>query len=280
MQLFCLVRSSCNSCRIHVQDAIRRQSRDPRDEDEKRLEQLQESLRAQLTVLETMQQDIAGVLRPSIIIQDNQSQFDDIDDEELGHGAEDIRSDEAGAAPFRPPRMPSTCDGSDRIHQAIELTLRRQQAGRLLSALREAIADKSFQYSHVLRVAPGKTIRNRARAGIKKLNDVISFHCRAYNKCRSAMIQLGAEPQILSKYPVLQKQDVKASTALLNPNIPGSSTLRLSWIWQTGLSQEEQSPEALRECREHISFFARCSHSHDSPACTLVASSCTEGAMG
>ena len=193
MQLFCLVRSSCNSCRIHVQDAIHRQSRDPRDEDEKQLEQLQESLHAQLTVLETMQQDIAGMLWPSII-QDDQSQFDDIDDEELGHGAEDIRSDEAGVAPFRPPRMPSTCDGSDRVHQAIELTLRRQQAGRLLSTLREAIADKSFQYSHVLRVAPGNTIRNRARAGIKKLNDVISFHCWAYNKCQSAMIQLGAEP--------------------------------------------------------------------------------------
>jgi hypothetical protein len=32
----------------------------------------------------------------------------------------------------------------------------------------------------------------------------------------------------------LTRSDLKASTAILRPNIPGSSTLQLSWIWQTG----------------------------------------------
>jgi hypothetical protein len=32
---------------------------------------------------------------------------------------------------------------------------------------------------------------------------------------------------------VLTRDDVRPSTAILNPNIPGSSTLQLSWIWQT-----------------------------------------------
>ena len=28
-------------------------------------------------------------------------------------------------------------------------------------------------------------------------------------------------------------EDVKASTAIVNPNEPGSTQLKLSWIWQT-----------------------------------------------
>ena len=28
-------------------------------------------------------------------------------------------------------------------------------------------------------------------------------------------------------------EDVKASTAIVNPNEPGSTCLKLSWIWQT-----------------------------------------------
>ena len=144
--------------------------------------------------------------------------------------------------------MPSTYEGTNLTYRTIELVLRRRQACQHLTDLRGAIADKSFQYSHVLRVAPGKMIRNRARSSIKKLNDVISFHCRAYTKCCLAMIRLAAGEHILSSFPVLSKQDVKASTALLTPNIPGSSTLHLSWIWQTNLSATKDTPSALQEC--------------------------------
>ena len=117
--------------------------------------------------------------------------------------------------------MPSTYEGTNLTYRTIELVLQRRQACQHLTDLRGAIANKLFQYSHVLRVAPGKMIRNRARSSIKKLNDVISFHCRAYTKCRLAMIRLAAGEHILSSFPVLSKQDVKASTALLTPNIPG-----------------------------------------------------------
>jgi hypothetical protein len=239
-------------CRIHVQDAVRCLSRDPRDEDAKHIEHLQESLHAQFAALEAMQQNIPGMLRPSIIVQDEDIQFDDLDDDPAEGAAvpdstiHDVRS-VPGMVPVhcQLPSMPSTCDASEPWHSSVELALQRQQADWHLKRLREAIADKSFQYSHVMCVAPGKTIRNRARSAIKKLNDIICFHCRAYNKCRLAMTRLTSDHQVLSKYPLLSKQDVKASTALLSPNMPGSSTIRLSWIWQTEQSEAQQSPEAM-----------------------------------
>jgi hypothetical protein len=62
------------------------------------------------------------------------------------------------------------------------------------------------------------------------------------------MIQLGANQEILSKFRVLLKEDVKSSTALLDPNNPGSSTLQLSWIWQAESNMQQGSTRALQEC--------------------------------
>jgi hypothetical protein len=147
-----------------------------------------------------------------------------------------------------PLHMPSTSQSPNSLHRAMELILREQQAARLLNSLRETIADKSFQYSHVLRVAPRKTVRSRARSAVIQLNDRISHYCRVYSRCQLAMTRLGAEKGILSKFRVLSKKDVKSSTALLDPNKPGSSTLQLSWIWQVESNIEQGSTQALQEC--------------------------------
>ena len=120
------------------------------------------------------------------------------------------------------------------MYRQVELQLRLKQAEKCLQALWDTIADKSFQYSHVIRVAPRKGVRTRARATIIKLNFEITLHCHVYAKCRVAMVRLGASETILSKYHILLKEDVKSSSAILNPNEPGSSRHQLSWIWQTG----------------------------------------------
>jgi hypothetical protein len=150
--------------------------------------------------------------------------------------------------------IPSTLQSPNPFHKAIELALRVQQAARLLNTLREAIADKSFQYSHVIRVAPRKTHHSHARSRIIQLNNQISLYCHVYSRCHSAMIRLGADQQTLSKFKVLSKQDVKSSTALLDPNKAGSSTLQLSWIWQIGSNVTQESTQALRECVCFLKF--------------------------
>ena len=268
---------------------MRRVSKNPRDEEVKQIEQLQEALHAQFSMLDALQQDIPGILQGSVIPKEDEDafQFDDLDDEEAAEHMTAPASEQASASlPFmvpvhqRTPRIPSACEVSEPLHRATELTLRRRQAERHLNGLRETIAEKSFQYSHVLRVAPGKTIRNRARAAIKRLNDIICFHCRAYNKCRSAISRLCNDAETSFRYPFLSKQDVRASTALLNPNIPGSSTMRLSWIWQKELAPAEQSAHALCECVYYAFFLSQSSHYMFSSTCPLVASMGTETALG
>jgi hypothetical protein len=153
--------------------------------------------------------------------------------------------------------MPSAWTSTDNIYRGIELELRISQAKKTLQGLRDTIADKSFQYSHVIRVAPRKGVHTRARAAIAKLNHLIAYYSRVYTRCRAAMLRLGAGQSVLNQYRILLKQDVKSSSALLNPNLPGSTTLKLSWIWQNGGAGNESTPESLHECEYSYISLAR-----------------------
>ena len=37
----------------------------------------------------------------------------------------------------------------------------------------------------------------------------------------------------MNQYRILTKEDLKSSMAILDPNKPGSTTLKLSWIWHS-----------------------------------------------
>jgi hypothetical protein len=122
-------------------------------------------------------------------------------------------------------------------HCQLELAHRILRAEFHLTRIRELIADKSFQYSHVIRVSPRKGVTTRARTSVKKLNAEIAGHCRMYTQCQATFIRLGADADIHGRLRPLSPDDVKASTAIINPNEPGSTRLKLSWIWQTAAGQ-------------------------------------------
>jgi hypothetical protein len=245
---------------------------DPREDDRKEVEKLRELLMSQFDVLEALRphlsQDVFGEAQGEEAREDPEA-FDDLDADIRGGHTPD-------AAPVRRPRVaaetlgqsslvvperrrlsiPSTWVSQDNPYWMVELDLRIKQATKTLQALRDAIADKSFQYSHVIRVAPRKGVRTRARAAIAKLNHEIIYLCRVYGRCRAAMVRVGADDDMLKKYQILLKEDVRSSTALLNPNTPGSTRLQLSWIWRTGSAGNDTSPEALRECEQSIHHFS------------------------
>ena len=43
-------------------------------------------------------------------------------------------------------------------------------------------------------------------------------------------------------FKVLTVNDIKASTAIVNPNEPGSTQLKLSWIWQSASGHRYPTP--------------------------------------
>ena len=256
--------------RLDIQDRVRRLKKEPREEEVKKIELLRQSLMAEISILNRLQNQVrvtTGVLHP---FPDDPvpALFDNLDD---GEDNGDIPTQEIENGPSLPStsgleindesassmitpeltkfHLPSTSSlPADHPHCIIELKLRQRQAALYLNALREAIAEKSFQYSHVIRIAPRKSIRSRARSHLVLVNNEISLLSRAYNRCHTAMIRLEASARTLSTYQPLSKEDVKSSTALLDPNTPGSTELRLSWIWQMSGAGDHQTPEALREC--------------------------------
>lgn len=148
-------------------------------------------------------------------------------------------------------------------HDHIELSLRKNQAMTHLNHLRELIADKSFQYSDLIRGAPRKAVVTRARATVKGINMRISFHCQVYTRCRSRLIYLGADASTLQQFCDLKKNDIKASTAILTPNEPGSTTLELPWIWHD--VARHILPKADATLCDNPGNVLECISSHHSP---------------
>ena len=139
--------------------------------------------------------------------------FDDMDDGETSDGLQNsvnnnphTRSSTTTAARDPDPpesrllSIPSNWDSQDNCYRVVELQLRIRQASKCLQALRDTIADKSFQFSHVIRVAPRKGVRTRARTAITKLNHLIAYYAQIYGHCQQAMARLDARDSILDKY--------------------------------------------------------------------------------
>ncbi|KAF9552461.1 hypothetical protein CPC08DRAFT_646869 [Agrocybe pediades] len=74
----------------------------------------------------------------------------------------------------------------------------------------------------------------RSRVYVRALNQKIGLYAAMYTRCRRKMILLNADTDKMKNvFRELTKEDAKASTAILKPNIPGSTKLQLSWIWHS-----------------------------------------------
>ena len=143
-------------------------------------------------------------------------------------------SESIGPLPIEEQLLSLPSNGNiDSTHRDLERTHRISLAEHHLNQIRNLIAEKSFQFSHLIRVAPRKAVATRSRAAVTKLNQEIALHCRMYTRCRSRIVVLGADPSTLSRLQILSLNDIRASTAIVNPNEPGSSSIKLSWIWQS-----------------------------------------------
>lgn len=147
---------------------------------------------------------------------------------------------------------------TDNDYEMPELLMRRKTADALLNQIRELIADKSFRYTEHIRAAPRKGVRTRARTTLVDLDRQLSFLCQVYSYCRGRMVVLGADRELLTNYRLLTHDDVRCSTAVLKPNMPGSTQLKLSWIWQSidrrimadpTENMDTSDPATLLECK-------------------------------
>lgn len=145
--------------------------------------------------------------------------------------------------------LPSYNAAEPRYREA-EIKARITQANRHLSALRELIVTKAFQYSSVLRRAPRKSVRTRSRKAVYDISQRIMYHTQVYNECRLRLQHLHPNAEILKQYQELTRDDIHSSTVVIDPNSAGSTRIQLSWIWH-GMTRRLdpfiQSPSARNE---------------------------------
>ena len=119
------------------------------------------------------------------------------------------------------------------VYRDLEISHRISIAEEQLNHIRNLIAEKSFQFSHVIRISHRKGVTTRSRALVKRLNNQIAEHGQMYTRCRASLLLLNADESIMTRFKVLTPSDINASTIVINPNAPGSTRISLSWIWQT-----------------------------------------------
>ncbi|KAF9541839.1 hypothetical protein CPC08DRAFT_650444, partial [Agrocybe pediades] len=223
-----------------------------------KIEEMRESLTAMFAQMDILQNH-AGVQHAPC--QGNVLEFvgDDIDwtRREDGQVANVASDDQSHQPPNAPAAYPSaalyTDEGPRQIEKRLlclpsngntggkynkeELELRIEQAEKHLNIIRELVADKSFQFSALIRTG-NHAVVTRSRAAIIKMNCQIGLHARTYNRVRCRLNMLEADQDTLSAFRFLEKKDVQSSTAILNFNHPGSSRgNQLSWIWQSPQSR-------------------------------------------
>ena len=192
---------------------------------------------------------IPGALRgpPPVDIPDEMRDIEDIPDgtEELGPEAVQLY-------------FPSALNAEERARLGLEdlankeLKVRKGHANDALQSIRLLLGKKSFGFRERLRPAVGKGQKTRAWAAIDAINQEITHFVYVYKANREAMIRLGLPPQELATtYQELQKADLKTSTAILEPNLPGQSTQKLSWIWTQHIASDTEGTH-LSECEWNL----------------------------
>ena len=134
-----------------------------------------------------------------------------------------------------------------------EVDMRMGQANDALHDLRISIAHKSFLYrTQVRNNAPQQSYVTRSYGEVHNLQISIEQAAKTYRLSRSAMEKLGVSSSNLSKYQPLNKEDLRANTAVADSNAPGQRYDSLSWIWHT--SVHSRNPAYLDECTSKPSF--------------------------
>jgi hypothetical protein len=197
---------------------------------------------------------------------DDGAEWDDITDEDIGRAGERRHQLERVFSPERSSlKLPSTVgqqwckDNGFKDLIKKELNLRMGQANDALHALRVALGAKSFLFRTTIRQAKSQATKTRGWDTIKAVESSSQQHARVYSRARQAMILLGAKKDLLIKYQVLHREQLKVSTGLLDPSLPGQRNLSLPWFWNLENNDRTSSSSWMLECEQiHETLLQRC----------------------
>jgi hypothetical protein len=136
-----------------------------------------------------------------------------------------------------------------------ELQLRVGQANDALQGLRMAIGKKSFLFRTKLRKSKSKVSKLRSWDSIHLVDKSVRHHAKIYARARQAMVRLGATSELLSKFHILKKDHLKASTAIMDPNARGQRNSSLAWFWSLNVQGDAVNGGLMEECQYVFPLF-------------------------
>ncbi|KAI0681894.1 hypothetical protein C8T65DRAFT_703823 [Cerioporus squamosus] len=186
--------------------------------------------------------------------------------------------DDLGEAP--PPRMQADADPLQPEHQALalpstfgqeylvrralttladkELELRTGQMNDSLQAIRTGIGYKSMLFRKKVRGATSTRAKLRSFDEVHVADEAIRKHVRVYTQARRAALRLfmpGKEERqaaFLAKYKPIAREDLKASTTVLEAFTPGLRNRHEAWFWTIEDNEAGRSDSWTRSFRRML----------------------------
>ncbi|KAG1830857.1 hypothetical protein EV424DRAFT_1470239 [Suillus variegatus] len=127
-----------------------------------------------------------------------------------------------------------------------EIALREGQANDALHAIRVHLGDKAVLFRNTVRSAKSQASSTRAWTQVRSVETAVNLHARIYSKCRSQLAKL-PDHDLLKKYLPLKKEDLKASSAVADPNARGQRDTTLSWFWSLDVQGDTSGNDWMTE---------------------------------
>jgi hypothetical protein len=129
------------------------------------------------------------------------------------------------------------------------LILRQGQANDALHQLRIDLGHRSYLYRTQVRHADHSQQRKtRVWDNVHSIDGAVKLHASIYRKCRSAMILLGARPDLLRTYQELKTEDLTSQTTLIDPSLQGQQNKSLAWFWTINVPENTETNDWMLEC--------------------------------
>ncbi|KIO00637.1 hypothetical protein M404DRAFT_89014, partial [Pisolithus tinctorius Marx 270] len=130
----------------------------------------------------------------------------------------------------------------------MELKLHTGQANDALHGLCLTLADKAAVFWGVVHTAKSYSMKTWAWDMIHAINVSVKKQAMIYNRCRDAMVALGAGADILGHYQELHKEDLAVQTAAFSQNAQEHCRTHLPWFWLIDVLRDTESKSWMSEC--------------------------------
>lgn len=130
---------------------------------------------------------------------------------------------------------------------ADELIIWQSQAADSLQNLRLSLGMKCGIFRMMKSNPRSQRTKTRAWKAVDAATATVQQHARSYCLAQAAMVRLNADPSILTKFPLLQKQDLTVSRDIVEENRLGQRSEHLSWVWRLDIGKAQDKDAWMDE---------------------------------